>query len=214
MRQAFLLAMLLSGSALAQAAGAPAHWSVATGETVSPDRDALRFDLGWPGIGFTYLHGLGDRRDVGVRVDLLYGFEQTNNSKFGLGMGIPYRLVVNRDERITIEVHIEPGMRIYPGDTFTGGTDFFIRCPLGGLLGIQVTPELRLAAGADLNFALQIPRTGYLEIGPDFGFAVEYQVDRKLNLALNVRFGPQFYTFQNSPTDFAFITQIVLGYRM
>jgi hypothetical protein len=215
-RWSFIAAMLLAGSASAQsvATGAQGHWSVVTGETVSPDRDALRVDLGWPGIGFTYLHGLSERRDIGVRFDLLYGFEQTNNSKFGIGMGVPLRLVVNRSDRISVEVHIEPGLRIYPGDSLTGATDFFIRAPFGGTIGIQVTPELRLAAGADLNFALQIPHTAYLEIGPMFGFAAEYAVDRRLNLAFNTRFGPQFYSISGSNTDFAFITDIVVGYRL
>src|SRR4051812_42070647 len=36
--------------------GAPGHWSVVTGETVSPDRDAIAFELGWPGASFSYLH--------------------------------------------------------------------------------------------------------------------------------------------------------------
>src|SRR5256885_11929247 len=65
------------------APGAPGHWSVATGETVSPDRDALSFELGWPGLTVGYLHGLSDRADVGVKFGLLYGYEQTNASAFG-----------------------------------------------------------------------------------------------------------------------------------
>jgi hypothetical protein len=203
---------LFAGAASAQTL-AGSHWSTVTGETVSTDRDALKFDLGWPGLGVTYLHGVNDRTDFGVHFELLYGFEQTSNSKFGLGFGVPYRLIVNRRERVTVEVHIEPGMRVYPGDALTTGTDFFIRAPFGGTIGLQVTPELRLAAGADLNFAIQIPKTAYLEIGPMFGFAVEYAVDRNLEVGFNTRFGPQFYSFGGS-ADFAFITQVVVGYRM
>jgi hypothetical protein len=206
--------MLISGSAFAQEMSRYGHWSTVTGETVSPDRDALRFGLGWPGIDFTYLHGLGDRRDVGVHFELLYGWEQTGNSKFGLGFGIPYRIVVNRNERFSIEVHIEPGMRVYTGDNVTGTTDFFIRAPFGGTLGIQIMPELRLAFGADLNFAIQIPNTAFLEIGPQFGFSAEYQVDRNIDVGFNTRFGPQFYSASGSTSDFAFTTQVILGYRM
>ena len=47
-------------------AGAPGHWSVVTGETVSPDRDAIAFEVGWPGVSFSHLHGVSDRTDVGI----------------------------------------------------------------------------------------------------------------------------------------------------
>jgi hypothetical protein len=210
----FLFAGAASAQEYARSPGGANHWSTVTGETVSPDRDALRFDLGWPGIGFTYLHGLGDRRDIGFHFELLYGWEQTSNSKFGLGFGVPYRLIVNRHERVSVELHIEPGMRVYPGNAVTGASDFFIRAPFGGTLGLQITPELRVAAEADLNFAIQIPNTAFLEIGPEFGFAIEYAVDRNLNVAFDTRFGPQFYSISGAATDFAFITNVTLGYRM
>jgi hypothetical protein len=215
-KASLMAALLFTGAASAQSltlnnsAAGPGHWSTITGETVSPGRDALKFDLGWPGLGVTYLHGVNDRSDFGVRFELLYGAEQTSTSHFGLGFGVPYRLVVNRHERITVEVHIEPGMRVYPGDF----TSFFLRAPFGGTLGVQITPELRLAAKADLDFAIQLPHTAYLEIGPEFGFALEYAVDKNLNVGFNALFGPQFYSLSNSTTDFAFITQVVVGYRL
>jgi len=211
MKKATLIAVLLvAGAASAQSLSGN-HWSTITGETVSPSRDALKFDLGWPGVGVTYLHGVSDRADFGVHFELLYGFEQTSNGKFGLGFGVPYRLIINRAERVTVEVHIEPSMRVYPGGS---ETDFFIRAPFGGTLGLQITPELRIAASADLNFAIQIPNTAYLEIGPMFGFGLEYAVDRNLNVGFNTRFAPQFYSLGNDNTNFAFITQVVVGYRM
>jgi hypothetical protein len=218
MIKASLLALLLSGGAasaqtlsLSNSAAGPSHWSTETGETVSPGRDALKFDLGWPGLGVTYLHGVNDRSDFGVHFELLYGYEQTSISHFGLGFGVPLRLVVNRHERITVEVHVEPGMRVYPDSNFTS---FFLRTPFGGTLGVQITPELRLAAKADLDFAIQIPNTAYLEIGPEFGFALEYAVDKNLNVAFNTLFGPQFISLSNADARFAFITQVVVGYRL
>jgi hypothetical protein len=216
MRNAFVVAMATAFAASAQeySRSSTAHWSTVTGETVSADRDALKFGLGWPGIDLTYLHGLGDRRDVGVHFELLYGWEETSRSKFGLGFGVPYRMIVNRHERVSVEVHIEPMMRVYPGDNVTGTTDFFIRAPFGGTLGLQITPELRVAAGADLDFAVQLASTPFLEIGPRFGFSAEYQIDRNLDVAFNTRFGPQFYTLSGAPADFAFVTQVVVGYRL
>src|SRR5438270_519956 len=92
-------------------AGAPGHWSVAAGETVSPERDAISFEMGWPGLIFGYLHGLSDRADFGIKIDLLYSLENTNTSAFGAGMDFPLRLVVNRHEKVSIMLQVEPGAR-------------------------------------------------------------------------------------------------------
>lgn len=197
----------------AVAPGAPSHWSVAAGETVSPDRDAISFELGWPGLIFGYLHGLSDRSDVGFKIGLLYGFENTNNTAFGVAADVPFRMVINRHEKVTLGLHIDPGLRLYNKYS----TSFFLtRFPVGGFLGIQATPELQIAANADLVMAINWTDTPtrYLEIGPQFGFGAEYAVDRNLHAGLKVSFGPQFYSFSNSPTDFAFTTEIVVGYRM
>jgi hypothetical protein len=201
---------LVLAAAAAPAAG-PGHWSVVTGETVSPDRDAISFQMGWPGLTFGYLHGVSDRSDIGFKIDFLYAMENTNNSTFGAGADLPLRVVVNRHERVMLGLHIEPGVRVY---THNSVSSFCTRFPVGGTLGIQATPDLRLAASADLTMAIQWSHTAYFEIGPQFGFAAEYNVDRNLLVGLNFKFGPQFYSYSPSPTDFAFTTEVVVGYRM
>src|SRR6266478_8803037 len=124
---ALIVAILLPAwTAAAQTApavstGAPGHWSLVTGETVSPDRDAIGFDLGWPGISFSYLHGTSDRTDVGARFDLLYGFENTTHTAFGAGVDVPFRLVVNRSNKVSVALHIDPGLRIYTRNSQTEG---------------------------------------------------------------------------------------------
>jgi hypothetical protein len=184
---------------------------VATGETVSTSRDAISFEMGWPGLVFGYLHGLSDRSDFGFKIELLYSYENTNNSAFGFGGSIPFRLVMNRRNKVLLGVHIDPGVRVYTKDSVTNA---LMRFPFGGILGIQATPDLRFSASADLNLAVNWTHTTFVEIGPQFGFTAEYAVDRSLLVGLTARFGPQFYSYANSPTDFAFTTEIVVGYRM
>jgi hypothetical protein len=193
------------------APGAPGHWSVVTGETVSPDRDAITFELGWPGASFSYLHGTSDRSDLAMKVHLLYERENTTDSAFGAGFDVPFRLVVSRSGKVSILLQVEPGVRLY---TQNGTSDFMTRFPLGGVLGIQVTPEVRLAGFAGLTMAVNWTHTTFFEVGPQFGVGVEYFVDKNLLVGLSGKFGPQFYSFSNSPTDFAFTTQLVAGYRM
>jgi len=191
--------------------GAPGHWSIVTGETVSPERDAIGLEVGWPGISFSYLHGTSDRSDFGLKLDLLYAFENTTDWAFGAGVDVPFRLVVNRANRVAVSVRVEPGVRLY---TQNSQSDLMTRFPVGGTLGIQVTPEVRLGASADLNMALNWTHGVFFEIGPQFGFGVEYAADRNLLVGLNGKFGPQFSTRSGAGTDFAFIAQIVIGYRM
>jgi len=46
-----------------------------------------------------------------------------------------------------------------------------------------------------------------------FGPAFEYRVDRQLTVGLNTKFGPNF-TSAGGGAQFAFITQMVLAYRL
>lgn len=188
------------------------HWSLVTGETVSPSRDALSFELGWPGISFGYLHGLSDRSDVGVKFDFLYSAEGTTDTRVGFGLNVPLRLVAVRKDKISVLLHIDPGVRTY----VTGGdTAFGIRLPVGATLGVQVAPEFRLAAGVDLPVTIGLtPSPVGLLLGPQFGVAMEYFVDKDLLIGLNTRFGPLFYTVAGGGSVFSFTTQVVVGYRL
>src|SRR5262249_31613911 len=192
------------------AQSSPGHWSVTTGETVSPDRDAVALEAGFPGVSFSYLHGLSDRNDIGGKLDLLYAFENTTDTAFGAGLDVPLRLVVNRANRVTIGLQIEPGLRIY---TQNSQTNFMTRFPVGGVLGVQATPDVRIGAFAGLTMAVNWTHTQFFEIGPQFGLTGEYTVDRNLMVGLDAKFGPQFYT-SNSNSDLAFTAQILIGYRM
>jgi len=191
--------------------GAPGHWSIVTGETVSPDRDAIALEVGWPGACVSYLHGTSDRSDVGIRFDLLYGYENTTDTAFGLGADVPFRLVVNRSNRVSVALHVDPGVRLY---THNSVTDFMTRFPVGGSIGVQATPEVRVAASADVTMAFNWTHTTFFEIGPQFGLAAEYASDRNLMLGLNLKFGPQFVTLSNTGAQLAFTAQVVVGYRM
>jgi len=211
--RALFAALLAAAAARAQTPppGAQGHWSVATGETVSPDRDAIALWAGWPGLSFAYLHGFSDRSDMALKFDLLLAQENTTDSAFGAGFDVPLRLVVNRSGAVSLAVQVEPGLRIY---TQNSQTNFMTRFPVGGVLGLQATPELRVGVSADLTMAINWTHTQFFEIGPQFGAAGEYKLDKNLIVGGQVKFGPQFYTVSGSGTDLAFTVQALIGYRM
>jgi hypothetical protein len=200
-----------SAPATGTSAGPPGHWSVVTGETVSPDRDAIAFQVGWPGVSFAYLHGTSDRSDLGIKLDLLYGFEGTTTARFGAGLDVPLRLVVNRSDRVSVTVHVDPGIRIY---SQSSQTDLMTPFPAGGTIGFQATPLVRIGVSADLVMAVNWTHTQFFEVSPQFGVAAEYFPEKNLLWGLNLKIGPQFYTYTSSTTDLAFTAQVVLGYRM
>ena len=91
----------------------PAHWSTISGETVSPGPDLLSAELGFPGLSFGYARGLSDRADWGLKLDLLYGLYGTTTTQFGVGARVPLRLVAARREKITVLLHLDPGLVTY-----------------------------------------------------------------------------------------------------
>ena len=202
------LALLLSSAAAAQA---PTHWSMITGETVSPDHDAIDLAAGWPGVRFDFKHGLSDRSDIGFALEVLYGIENTTSTKFGLGFSIPIRQVAYRKDTLSLELHFAPGLHVY---TDSSSNDLYLRLPVGGIMGLQLSDQLRFALGFDLNMAVQTPHTAFFEIAPLVGAALEYLVDPGFQVGLNARFGPSFTTIENSGSRFAFTTEIVLGKRL
>lgn len=195
------------------APGPTGHWSIDTGETVSAGRDAVSLELGWPSITAGYVHGLSDVTDVGFKFDLLYGYEgTTSDNHLGVGFRVPLRAMVMRRDRISFQLHIDPGLRLYPR---TGDTRLLLTFPLGATLGIQALPELRLGLGFDLPMSVVTSGAAgpYFLIGPQFGFDVEYLVDRQLQVGLDTRFGPLIASVNGSNTEFAFRTYIVVGYK-
>jgi|GEM_PF-2036485 len=195
------------------ATGPAGHWSINTGETISTGRDAVSLELGWPSITGGYVHGLSDTADVGFKFDLLFGFEgTTNDNRLGLGFRVPLRLVAMRRDRVSLQLHVDPGLRFYPRSF---DNRLLVTFPVGATLGIQVLPELRVALGFDLPLGVAVSGVAspYLLIGPQFGFDLEYLVDKQLLVGLDTRFGPLIFSITDASTQFAFRTAIVVGYK-
>src|SRR4051812_14005983 len=216
-----LLSTVLAFPAAAQTrAPSGRAWSLLGGETVGADADVVSAELGWPGISFAFTHGTGRDSDVGIRFDLLYGVEQmSNTSQFGIGARVPLRLTVARRDRISVLVHIDPGLKLY---TFSPAW-FGLALPIGVPFGSAAAGDLTVAFGVDLPMTLFLtPTPVAFFIAPSFGPAVEYHVDPRLAVGINTRFGPVVRTaypgvpsaFSTSGSQFGFVTQLMLGYRM
>ena len=227
-----LAATLFAGEAHAQArraapaaATAGGQYSLIGGDTVGNNHDVISGEFGFPSVSLGYTHGMSPTTDIGAKFDLLYGVESVTNGccQFGLGFRVPLRLTATRRDKLSVLVHIDPGVKLY---TFSS-TWFGFQFPVGLTLGYAAAPDLTVAFGVDLPMTIFVtPSPAAFYIAPLFGPAFEYHIDRQLAIGLNTRFGPVINTatpgvpgfpgFFSSPssTNFGFVTQLLLAYRL
>jgi len=198
------------GLLLALLAAAPAErWSLYGGETLAAGQDAFDAEVGWPSTSFGWTHGLTDTTDAGVRFDVLYAFETTTDTHFGLGLRVPLRGIAVRAGRVSLLVRADPGLKVYPGN----GTPWGFGLPVAAAVGIAVNPDLRLALGLDVPLTFFFGPSAQVVIGTQFGIGFDYFVDPRLLLGFNARVGPIFSTDANG-SRLGLVTQIGIGYRM
>jgi len=218
MLMAFVVAGTLAFEASAQSRRETAppppgtRYSLLGGETVGAGVDVVSGEFGWPGISFGFTHGTSRDSDVGARFDLLFGFEEvSSSSQFGIGFRVPFRTTVFRRDRISVLVHIDPGLKLYT----TSSAAFGFQAPIGATVSYVATRDVVVAFGVDMPLTLLLTPDALraLYLAPTFGPAVEFHVDPRLTAGLNTRFGPVIST-AGGGSQFGFVTQLLLAYRM
>jgi hypothetical protein len=221
----FALAALSPATAQAQSqADAPAHaglsgWSTVGSETVSPGRPVVDVQAGWPSTSFGYTFGLSPTTDVSLRLGLLYGFEGTTESQFGLAFYAPLRFQLLQGRDFKLLLHVDPGLKLYT----TSSAMFGFQFPVGVVMGFPIQPDLEIGVGLDFNMTLLVSGTlaPRFIFGPAAGPYVEYHPTPHLSVGLNTRFGAAIDAYSSDGrapggtwTAFAFTTQLFLGYRL
>jgi hypothetical protein len=210
---AALLVASAASPAFAQRTTPAGQYSLLGGTTVPAGTDVVSGDFGWPSVTFGLTHGMSANSDVGFKFDMLFGYEFTTTSQFGIGFRVPLRFMVHRRDRISVLAHVDPGVKIYT----TTPAIFGFQWPIGLTVGYAATPEFNAAFGVELPMTLVVAGPGtspaQMILGPMFGPALEYHADRQLTVGFNTRFGPIFST-KGGGGQFGFVTQMMLAYRM
>ena len=149
-------------------------------------------------------------------------FEDITGRRLGFGLGVPLRLVAFREGAVSLQLHIEPGLRGYWTGGREGANDTFyvLRAPVGATLGLQATSGLRLAASLELQASLlhkasptRACSCGWnFLVGPQLGSAIEYTAGPDILVGLDVRAGLEGETTRGT-TRLALSAQLVIGYR-
>lgn len=187
------------------------RYSLLGGETVPTGMNVVSGEFGWPSVSFGLTHGFRRDTDIGAKFDLLFGVEgATQASQFGVGFRVPLRMVALRQDRLSVLLHVDPGLKLF---TYSPAL-FGIAFPVGGTVGYAATHDVTVAFGVDLNMTLYLtgPGTVSFWVSPMFGPAVEFHVDPRLTAGINTRFGPVLPSTGGS--SFGFVTQLLLAYRM
>jgi hypothetical protein len=212
---AALAVLLFAGRARAQIEtaidrGTGSEWSATAGRTVGDGNSVLQVEAGWPGIGFTYLHGASEATDIGFHVGFNYGFEGTTNTVAGVNFAVPYRHMLAQTGDTTFTFRADPGLSIYGNH----GALVAVGGPIGVVVGFHVDPRLTLSAGVDVPVLFSFSNPAGFLFGPQAGGGAEYLIDRNLAVTARFRVGPQFgLTTLGSSGQTAFTTLIGLAYN-
>jgi opacity protein-like surface antigen len=191
---------------------ASANWTATAARTVGNNNSVLQAEAGWPGIGFTWLHGANETTDVGLHVGFNYGFEGTANTVTGFNLAVPYRHLLGQMGDTTIAFRTDPGLTIYGnhGSALVG-----VGGPIGVVMGFRLDARLTLDVGADVPILISFSNPAGFVFGPQVGGGGEYLIDQNLAVTARVRVGPEFaLDSAGTATQTAFTTMIGLAYNM
>jgi opacity protein-like surface antigen len=188
------------------------NWSATAGRTVGAGSSVLQAEAGWPGMGFTYLHGNDATTDIGLHVGFNWGLEGTTNTTAGLNVAVPYRHTLGFMGDTAIAFETQPGLSMYGNN---GGVLVGVGGPIGAVIGFKVSPLLTLDAAADVAVLWSFSNPAGFLFGPQVGGGAEYLLDPNLALTARVRIGPEFaFDTAGHGSQTAFQTLIGLAYNM
>jgi hypothetical protein len=214
---AALVAALPAAAAAEAPPGVNVDYSIIGAETVK-GKPVIDVQAGWPSTNFGYTLPLSPTSDLSLRFGLLYGFEGTTTSQFGLAFYAPLRFELGHGESMRTLLHVDPGLLFYTTQPGIFGFQF----PVGLVFGFPVARGVEVGLGVDFAMSLLVsgnfaPRFVF---GPLVGPYVEYHVNPQVTLGLNTRFGAAIDAYSSegpipggTATNFAFTTQLVFGYR-
>jgi hypothetical protein len=203
---------LLAGAARAQTT---TPWTLVAGDAGGKGADWVSAQFGWPSISLGYTHGVSDRADLGVRFDLIYGVESAADvTQLGVGLRFPLRVTVVRSGRVSLLVHVDPGIKAYTYSDAQLGLQF----PAGLTWSLRAGSSVWIALSFDAPMTVLltgVPKSTLI-VGVQPGLSIEYALDRQLSLSLDTRFGPLYSTPQYFPesAQFGFRTQVGVALKL
>lgn len=221
---ALTLALASPSMATAQESGAGGGTFLG-GATLGSNRNTLAFEMGWPGLFVTVLHGQSERFDIGGSFGFVYGVEGVPKIAPGFKLNLVTRLNLFHEGHFNLGFKLSPGLTTYfPSDSvhyrFYVNDDstnvmFGLSFPVEIVAGYALTHELTLSAGVAMPMTLFFTPEFSFVLPFQPGAGIEYRVDHALSLTFDMRFGPSVFMVpdRDPTTYFAFRLLVGLAYR-
>lgn len=217
-------------SAPSSGGGAGGGGWLLNGATLGSGRNAFLAEFGWPGLQLSLLHGMSEKADIGGAFSFVYGLEGVPEIAPGLRLNAILRLNFVKKTSFNFGLRFSPGLELYfPKDgvqrayfndecgPFRDCTDvaFGLQVPVEFVAGITPINEISINLGFAMPMALFfVPEISFV-LPFQFGFGVEYRVDRSFMLSFDSRFGPSIWMVpdRDPEVEFSFRTLVGVGYR-
>lgn len=192
----------------------PPGWGLHSGDTV-PRGDVLLYgELGWPDLSLGFQRGVGDNLDVGLRLSVSLGVDYiiprdrngVEDLSLGFGFSVPIRARVFHNEKISVLVHADPGIKF---EYLTPKPFFGPQLPVGIDLGVHVSPRTTVTLGLDVPFLFRVTPdpTGIIPFLA--GVSVERRFTDHFGMSVNLRPGILYGVNRTgSSVDLALLSQL------
>lgn len=198
---------------------ARAQANLHSGDVLRPGENMIYPEVGWPDLAFGWQHGVSDKVDVGIRAGFNYGWEYTQGIAYGLGVRVPIRITPLKTGKVSLQIHIDPGLKFdnfgsgYGGyacvrfnpngtcaqynGTYYGyygwvnsGLHFGLWLDAGIDVGIHLTRDVTLTPGLEIPTFINFTNGTYGAIPLLFGVAFQYNINDSMSVGANVKLGP------------------------
>ena len=178
--------------------------SLLAGQTVGKGKRAVHAELGWPGIGGTFLYGFTNALDVGAKFGFQYGVEGLVPS---LDAGLKLQGVVRY--RLWEEGHHNLAVRVSPGFSYYGRENSVLTVPVELAFGHWLSSALLLHGALEVPFLARFGATNTLAWPVVAGVGAEYFLKQSWVVTFRSRMGPVLQS--GSPASFWLETQVGVG---
>jgi hypothetical protein len=232
--QKTIWASMFALAALTVGSEARAQANLHSADVLRPGDNMLYGEVGWPDLVFGFQHGVSDKVDVGFKFNFIYGYEYRDYTILGLGMRVPIRITPLRREKVSFQIHFDPGLKFdafgngacngRAGTCVDDGLAFGLWLAFGLNFGIHLTREATLSFGMEAPFYVNFTNGVYGGIPLLFGPGFEYHIDDHMSVGGNLKLGPSIIaasttdargvTTSYSDATIGLIAQAFFAYRL
>jgi hypothetical protein len=203
------------------------RWTLIGADTVGDGENVIGAQAGWPDLTLGITHGMSPASDVSGKFQLNYSFEGTTiQNKIAIGLLVPFRFNVVHNEKVSLLLHVDPGLKILTGP---GPAKLGTQSGVGALIGFRPMPQLQIGFGIDVPAVVYFTgdQKPIIALPFLFGPFLEYHVDSNITIGVDTRFGVLWYSVGDfkddagdvlavgfTDTQFAFRVQFAVGYRL